>query len=131
MSVTIVVRKLDLKNLFYRGNQMYILNKCHTPLIYESKAFYQKWFRSNITSTNPLVDGPDYTFLDGRRTPLRPRQRRRAQGQKEQVTRALQFMKQMDFAVERHKNANQEKLEDRRKTIEGKFKEKNISLDVE
>ncbi|KAB7501738.1 hypothetical protein Anas_04431 [Armadillidium nasatum] len=40
-------------------------------------------------------------------------------------------MKQMDFAVERHKKANQEKLEDRRKTIEGKFKEKNISLDVE
>ncbi|RXG70922.1 39S ribosomal protein L52, mitochondrial [Armadillidium vulgare] len=76
MSVTIVVRKLDLKNLFYRGNQM---------------------FRSNITSTNPLVDGPDYTFLDGRRTPLRPRQRRRAQGQKEQVTRALEFMKQIGF----------------------------------
>lgn len=40
-------------------------------------------FRTSIGAYGPLVDGPDYTFLDGRPTPLRKGQIKRAKAQQE------------------------------------------------
>lgn len=40
-------------------------------------------FNTSMGAHGPLIDGPDYTFLDGRPTPLRSGQRRRAQEQRD------------------------------------------------
>lgn len=48
----------------------------------------------------PLIDGPDYTFLDGRHTPLRKGQRRRVQEQREASVRNSPCLTQNPIALD-------------------------------
>lgn len=61
----------------------YSQNNTLNLLFNNSLIFIHSRFDTSMGAWGPLVDGPDYTFLDGRPTPLRSGQRRRAKQQKE------------------------------------------------
>ncbi|KAH3772446.1 hypothetical protein DPMN_173784 [Dreissena polymorpha] len=53
----------------------------------------------------PLVDLPDYTYLDGRPTPLTPEQRQKKQERREMAEQVMQYMQEIDtvkrYAIEK------------------------------
>ncbi|XP_063585918.1 large ribosomal subunit protein mL52-like [Penaeus indicus] len=89
---------------------------------------FQKKFDTSMGACGPLVDGPDYTFVDGRPTPLRSGQRRRALQQKEVSEKVLQLMKETNFAIERHQRLLREESEKRNKILNEKLKPKGHNL---
>ena len=57
---------------------IHIINELINDLI---EIFVHFRFKDSLTSTNPLIDGHDYTFLDGRPTPLNNKKRLRMKEQ--------------------------------------------------
>ncbi|XP_042887530.1 39S ribosomal protein L52, mitochondrial-like [Penaeus japonicus] len=89
---------------------------------------FQKKFDTRLGACGPLVDGPDYTFVDGRPTPLRSGQRRRALEQKEVSGKVLQLMKETNFAIERHQRLLLEEKEKKNQILNEKLKPKGHRL---
>lgn len=85
-------------------------------------------FKTNLGAHGPLIDGPDYTFLDGRPTPLRIGQMRRARAQREAATKVIQLMSEVKFAIQREKQLKQEQVDARQQTITGKLKAKGHKM---
>ncbi|ROT73745.1 putative 39S ribosomal protein L52, mitochondrial [Penaeus vannamei] len=96
-----------------------------TPIV---NGKFQKKFDTSMGAWGPLVDGPDYTFLDGRPTPLRSGQRRRAKQQKEVSEKVLQLMKETNFAIERHQRLLHEEKEKKNQILNEKLKPKGHKL---
>ncbi|KAK7081346.1 mitochondrial translation [Halocaridina rubra] len=90
-----------------------------------SYAKFKKSFETRIGAHGPLIDGPDYTFLDGRPTPLGAGQRRRAIGQVEASEKVIQLMKETKFAIERHQKREKEVKEKRQRIMKSKLKPKD------
>ncbi|XP_063861595.1 large ribosomal subunit protein mL52-like isoform X2 [Scylla paramamosain] len=78
-------------------------------------------FKTKLGAHGPLIDGPDYTFLDGRPTPLRIGQMRRARAQHEAATKVVQLMSEVQFAIQREKQLKQEQEDTRQQTIASKL----------
>ncbi|XP_045133559.1 39S ribosomal protein L52, mitochondrial-like isoform X2 [Portunus trituberculatus] len=85
-------------------------------------------FKTNLGAHGPLIDGPDYTFLDGRPTPLRIGQIRRARAQREAATKVVQLMSEVQFAIQREKQLKQEQEDTRQQTIASKLKAKGHKM---
>ncbi|MPC08650.1 39S ribosomal protein L52, mitochondrial [Portunus trituberculatus] len=83
---------------------------------------------TNLGAHGPLIDGPDYTFLDGRPTPLRIGQIRRARAQREAATKVVQLMSEVQFAIQREKQLKQEQEDTRQQTIASKLKAKGHKM---
>lgn len=113
----------------------------------------QKWRRENglhpnPTSFGPLTNLPDYTFMDGRPTPLgvkiiaillywvfliaffvsQSRQKRRLLKQRELAATIVQMSAELDFAKQRHQTILREKEEKRERIIQNKLKPKGHLL---
>nr|XP_045605697.1 39S ribosomal protein L52, mitochondrial-like isoform X1 [Procambarus clarkii] len=89
---------------------------------------FQKGFKTSMGACGPLIDGVDYTFIDGRPTPLRVGQRRRAQEQREVSAKVIQLMKETKFAIERQKSLQLEKQKIKQQFLEEKLKPKGYKL---
>lgn len=89
---------------------------------------FPKNFDTSMGACGPLVDGADYTFLDGRSTPLRVGQRRRAQEQREVSAKVIQLLQETKFATERQARLQLEKQQKRQEIIESKLKAKGHKL---
>ncbi|XP_055704398.1 39S ribosomal protein L52, mitochondrial [Phlebotomus papatasi] len=83
-----------------------------------------KIFKTNPTKFGPLTNMPDYTFMDGRPTPLGTHQRTRLEKQKVIATKIVALNKELAFAKERHQRILREQAEERKNILEGKLKEK-------
>lgn len=93
----------------------------------------QKWRQErglplNPNAHGPLTDKPDYTFLDGRPTPLGIKQNKRYIKQKEYAKKVIQLSKEIDHAVERHSQILSQKEEDKKKILANKLKPKGHLL---
>lgn len=82
----------------------------------------------NPNACGPLTDGPDYTFLDGRLTPYGVGQKKRLQRQNEVYEQIAKLSKEIDFAVERHKQLLREEEKMRKNILDAKLKPKGINL---
>lgn len=93
----------------------------------------QKWREDKGLPMNPnaygvLTDKPDYSYLDGRPTPLGVRQRNRYYKQKEIAAQIILLTKEVDFAVERHKQMQIEAENTKTEILQKKLKPKGELL---
>jgi len=89
----------------------------------------QEWrkkrgFAANPNAYGPLVDGPDYSFIDGRPTPPGSGKIRRAVEQREIATKILELSKEVDFALEHHQKRLNENEAQKRQILNRKLKPK-------
>ncbi|XP_071451319.1 large ribosomal subunit protein mL52 [Hetaerina americana] len=82
----------------------------------------------NPNSYGPLTDGPDYTYLDGRPTPIGTRLKSRLLKQRELAEKIIQYSKEVDFAVERHEQILAEKENSKKRILAGKLKPKGMPI---
>ncbi|XP_055537648.1 39S ribosomal protein L52, mitochondrial isoform X2 [Wyeomyia smithii] len=83
-------------------------------------------FPENHNKSSPLTNLPDYTFLDGRATPLGANQKKRMLKQCDLANRIVTLSKEMDFAVDRYNRIQEEKLDNT--LLDTKFKHKGHLL---
>ncbi|GLV34854.1 mitochondrial ribosomal protein L52 [Carabus blaptoides fortunei] len=88
----------------------------------------QKGQPMNPNSYGPLTDLPDFTYLDGRSTPLGMRQKKRMLKQKEIAQTILTLSKEIDFAVKRHEDMVTTEKENAEKILANKLKPKGHLL---
>ncbi|XP_063382296.1 large ribosomal subunit protein mL52 [Cydia fagiglandana] len=82
----------------------------------------------NRNAEGILTDGPDYTFLDGRPTPLLHKQKLRMEKQQDYASRIVQLSSELDFAKERYQNIQKAKEEERQRILNNRLKPKGESL---
>lgn len=75
-----------------------------------------------------LVDGPDYTFLDGRLTPYGTRAKSRILKQREVRDQIIDLSAEVDFAVERHKTLLIKEENRKKEILAKKLKPKGVEL---
>ncbi|XP_063363386.1 large ribosomal subunit protein mL52 [Cydia amplana] len=82
----------------------------------------------NRNAEGILTDGPDYTFLDGRPTPLLHKQKLRMEKQQDYASRIVQLSSELDFAKERYQNIQKAKEEERQRILNNRLKPKGGAL---
>jgi len=92
-----------------------------------------KWRAKNRLSVNPNAEGPltnlpDYTYMDGRPTPLGKRQMQRVLLQRELAQKIVTGSWEIDYAIERHKKLKDEEANAKQKIIDSKLKPKGNLL---
>ncbi|KYN34413.1 39S ribosomal protein L52, mitochondrial [Trachymyrmex septentrionalis] len=95
----------------------------------------QKWRQKRGLTVNPntfglLTNMADYTFKDGRPTPLGVRQKARLDKQRGYAIYAkiVKLVREVDFAVERHARIQEKKKEERQEILNNKLKPKGDLL---
>ncbi|XP_078336771.1 large ribosomal subunit protein mL52-like [Crassostrea virginica] len=79
-----------------------------------SKGFGAKWRLENgkaidNTAYGPLIDLPDFSYLDGRPAPLTKRQVERMEEKKQISKRVYKLLGEINYAKERHRRLTEEK----------------------
>uniref|UniRef100_A0A336M5A6 CSON004178 protein n=1 Tax=Culicoides sonorensis TaxID=179676 RepID=A0A336M5A6_CULSO len=80
----------------------------------------------NYTAEGPLTNLPDYTFMDGRPTPLGVRQKNRLLKQREYAERIVQLSAELDFAKDRYQKQINAEVESRQQILKSKLKPKAL-----
>ncbi|CAH0584511.1 unnamed protein product [Chrysodeixis includens] len=75
-----------------------------------------------------LTDAPDYTYLDGRPTPLLKKQKKRMLLQREYASKIVDLISDLDYAKERHQKMEAAKEEERQNIIANRLKPKGAAL---
>ncbi|XP_012283326.1 39S ribosomal protein L52, mitochondrial [Orussus abietinus] len=93
----------------------------------------QSWRIKNRLTENPNAFGPltnmsDYSFKDGRVTPLGVKQLIRLNKHQEYTKRIITLVSQIDYAVKRYDKLQLEENERRQKILESKLKPKGKPL---
>ncbi|KYN05655.1 PREDICTED: 39S ribosomal protein L52, mitochondrial [Cyphomyrmex costatus] len=93
----------------------------------------QRWRQKRGLTANPntfglLTNLPDYTFKDGRPTPLGIRQKARLDKQRGYAAKIIKLVGEVDFAVERHARMQEKKKEEREGILKNKLKPKGDLL---
>ncbi|XP_012058368.1 PREDICTED: 39S ribosomal protein L52, mitochondrial [Atta cephalotes] len=93
----------------------------------------QRWrqkrgLTANPNTFGPLTNLPDYTFKDGRPTPLGVRQKARLDKQRDYAAKIIKLVGEVDFAVERHARMQEKKKEERQEILNNKLKPKGDLL---
>nr|CAI5823841.1 unnamed protein product [Callosobruchus analis] len=93
----------------------------------------QKWRKERGMPLNPnahgvLTDSPDYTYIDGRLTPYGVGQKKRILKQREIVSQIVDLTKEIDYAVDRHKQLQQEEEKRKQAILDKKLKPKGLAL---
>ncbi|XP_062544968.1 large ribosomal subunit protein mL52 isoform X1 [Armigeres subalbatus] len=116
------------------------LTKRFLSRAYSSKTISSKIFHNDFTEikernlprnpnkSGPLTDLPDYTFLDGRVTPLGANQTKRLLQQHELANKIVTMSKEMDFAVERYRTLQANKQKENKQVLDQKLKPKGFLL---
>nr|CAD7574128.1 unnamed protein product [Timema californicum] len=79
---------------------------------------------ANPNGFGPLTNLPDFSYKDGRTTPLGVGQQARLLKQREFAKTVVKFCKEMDFAVERHNRLQKEEEHNRQRILDSKLKPK-------
>ncbi|XP_031625435.1 39S ribosomal protein L52, mitochondrial [Contarinia nasturtii] len=82
----------------------------------------------NPTSSGPLTDLPDYTYMDGRPTPLGVRQKARLDRQRDIADKIVKGLYEVDFAKELYQNKLRATEEERKQLLDSKLKPKGKLL---
>ncbi|TMW43642.1 hypothetical protein DOY81_011280, partial [Sarcophaga bullata] len=101
---------------------------CTASLSLDQKWREEQGLPSNPNEFGPLTNLPDYTFLDGRATPMGSNQKRRLIKQQEIATKIVTMSKELDMAKERYKNLQEQKEAERQKIMQAKLKPKGKYL---
>nr|XP_012215919.1 PREDICTED: 39S ribosomal protein L52, mitochondrial [Linepithema humile] len=93
----------------------------------------QKWrekrgLTSNPNTFGPLTNLPDYTFKDGKPTPLGIRAKARLEKQSEYAVKIIKLVGEVDHAVERHAKLQKENEQRRQQILDNKLKPKGDLL---
>ncbi|XP_046397122.1 39S ribosomal protein L52, mitochondrial [Ischnura elegans] len=97
-----------------------------TRMMLDMKWRERKGLPRNPNAYGPLTNGPDFTYLDGRPTPIGPRLKARLQKQREIAEKIIQFSEEIDFAVQRHELKLKDEEDVKKKIIAGKLKPKGM-----
>ncbi|XP_046749900.1 39S ribosomal protein L52, mitochondrial isoform X2 [Diprion similis] len=89
----------------------------------------QRWrskrgLTENPNTFGPLTNLPDYSFKDGRPTPLGVRHRERLEKQREYAERIIKLTQEIDYAVERHDRLKKEEAAKNQAILDRKLKPK-------
>ncbi|KAI8425996.1 hypothetical protein MSG28_004974 [Choristoneura fumiferana] len=82
----------------------------------------------NRNAEGILTDGPDYTYLDGRPTPLLHKQKLRMEKQQGYASQIIELSAELDFAKERYTNMLAAEEEERQKILSNRLKPKGQKL---
>ncbi|CAG4946596.1 unnamed protein product [Parnassius apollo] len=82
----------------------------------------------NKNAEGILTDGPDYTFLDGRPTPLLQKQKLRMLKQRDFASKIVELNSELEFAKTRHQKMLQAKEEEREEILRNRLKPKGKAL---
>ncbi|XP_068618644.1 large ribosomal subunit protein mL52 [Battus philenor] len=82
----------------------------------------------NKNAEGILTDGPDYTFLDGRPTPLLQKQKQRMLKHRDFASRIVELSAELDFAKARHQKMLEDKELERQNIIRNRLKPKGKAL---
>ncbi|KAG5677952.1 hypothetical protein PVAND_007665 [Polypedilum vanderplanki] len=93
----------------------------------------QKWRREMRLPTNPNKESPltclaDFTYMDGRQTPLGKNQKRRLMQQRKFTQYIVKGISEIDFAVERFERLQTEAKQKRAEISDSKLKMKGFKL---
>ncbi|KAJ2943575.1 hypothetical protein O0L34_g16684 [Tuta absoluta] len=83
----------------------------------------------NKNAEGILTDGPDYTFLDGRPTPLLHKQKLRMEKQRGYASRIVELCSELEFAKKRHQDIVRSKEEERDTILKNRLKPKGSALE--
>ncbi|SPP73570.1 39S ribosomal protein L52, mitochondrial isoform X1 [Drosophila guanche] len=94
-----------------------------------ARAIDQKWradkgLPENPNAFGPLTNLPDYTFLDGRPTPLGSNQKKRLLKQQEIATKIVELSGELEFAKQRYERNKVAAATEKQRIIENKLKPK-------
>ncbi|XP_039955535.1 39S ribosomal protein L52, mitochondrial [Bactrocera neohumeralis] len=97
------------------------------------RALDQKWreqkgLPGNPNAFGPLTNLPDYSFLDGRATPLGSNQKRRLKKQQEIAAKIVTLSGELDFAKKRYARIQTEEAAAKENVIKNKLKPKGHLL---
>ncbi|XP_063701323.1 large ribosomal subunit protein mL52 [Culicoides brevitarsis] len=82
----------------------------------------------NPTSFGPLTNLPDYTYMDGRPTPLGVRQKGRVMKQREYAGKIVQYIGELNFAKQRYQENINAAIQTRQEILKNKLKPKGHLL---
>ncbi|XP_004931608.1 large ribosomal subunit protein mL52 [Bombyx mori] len=82
----------------------------------------------NRNAEGILTDGPDYTFLDGRPTPLLHKQKLRMQRQRQLAEQIVTLSSELQFAKDRYQKIQKEEQEKRQEILNNRLKPKGMML---
>ncbi|XP_026475752.1 39S ribosomal protein L52, mitochondrial-like [Ctenocephalides felis] len=88
----------------------------------------QRDLPENPNRGGPLANLPDYTFLDGRPTPLGMNRLRKITKQREIAKQIVTLSSEIDFALERSAKLKQQEETKRQEIINSKLKPKGNTL---
>ncbi|XP_017836626.1 39S ribosomal protein L52, mitochondrial [Drosophila busckii] len=93
----------------------------------------QKWraakgLPENPNAFGPLTNLPDYTYLDGRTTPLGSNQKKRLLKQQEIATKIVELSSELEFAKKRHAQLKAKAQAERDRVMKNKLKPKGPLL---
>jgi len=94
------------------------------PVSFDQDWRYSRGISRNPNASGPLTDNCDFSFVDGRPTPLGKGQKRRIVLNQLRAEKILQSVKEMDFAVERFQQITKQTEEQRKSIVEGRLKAK-------
>ncbi|XP_077292725.1 mitochondrial ribosomal protein L52 [Arctopsyche grandis] len=105
----------------------------HRQIHTSSLNLSREWRRKNGLPINktlygPLTDLPDYTFLDGRVTPIGSRQRSRILNEQKVTEKIIKLTKQVDFAKDHYQYKLEQEEANKKALIERRLKSKGQSF---
>jgi len=94
------------------------------PVSFDQDWRYSRGLPKNPNASGPLTDNKDFSFVDGRPTPLGKGQKRRIISNQLLAEKILQTVKEMDFAVERFQRITKQGENERKLVVENRLKAK-------
>lgn len=98
------------------------------PTLLNQKYRKERGLPLNPNASGILTDSADYSFLDGRLTPLGKGQRLRLVRQQEVKQQIILLSKEIDFAIERHTQMKLDEENKKQQIIDSKLKPKGMAL---
>ncbi|KAM7343543.1 mitochondrial ribosomal protein L52 [Cochliomyia hominivorax] len=101
---------------------------CTAKLSLDQKWREEQGLPANPNEFGPLTNLPDYTFLDGRPTPMGSNQKKRLMKQQEIAAKIVAMNKELDMAKKRYKQLQEQQEIERQKIMQAKLKPKGKFL---
>ncbi|CAH1638527.1 unnamed protein product [Spodoptera littoralis] len=99
-----------------------------TPILLSKHWREERGLSINRNAEGILTDAPDFTYLDGRPTPLLIKQKKRMLRQREFASKIVEMCSELDFAKERYNYIEASKEQERQNVIANRLKTKGNAL---
>ncbi|CAH0398897.1 unnamed protein product [Chilo suppressalis] len=113
--------------LFKQGNFLCRAFSC-SSLVYTKQWRISKGLAVNRNAEGFILDGPDYTFLDGRPTPLLNKQKLRMLKQREFASKIIELSSEIDFAKELYQQKLKSAEKEKQRILDDRLKPKGKAL---